>query len=93
MTSPFEEGGKFREPFVFRYKNGFRMLIGAGKDGIARVLQYESEDLTDWKYMGELLIDGRYGSVIEVPQLIEVDGKWVFIIQSEKHFPTKVLFP
>ena len=92
LTSPFEEGGKFREPFVFRYKNGFRMLIGAGKDGIARVLQYESEDLTDWKYMGELLVDGRYGSVIEVPQLIEVDGKWVFIIQSEKHFPTKVLF-
>ena len=42
--------------------------------------------------MGELLTDGRYGSVIEVPQLIEVDGKWVFVIQSEKHLPTKVLF-
>ena len=25
-------------------------------------------------------------------QLIEVDGKWVFVIQSEKHLPTKVLF-
>ncbi len=42
--------------------------------------------------MGELLTDGRFGSVVEVPQLVEVDGKWVFIIQSEKHLPTKVLF-
>ena len=92
LTSPFEDGGKFREPFVFRYKNSFRMLVGAGKDGIARVLQYESSDLTNWNYTGELLVDGRFGSVIEVPQLVEADGKWVFIIQSEKHMPVKVLF-
>ena len=92
VTSPFEDYGKFREPFVFKYNNSFRMIVGAGKDGIARVLQYESEDLLDWRYMGELLTDGRFGSVIEVPQLVEVDGKWVFIIQSEKHLPTKVLF-
>ena len=39
-----------------------------------------------------MLTDGRYGSVIEAPQLIEIDGKWVFIIQSERHLPTKVLF-
>ena len=92
VTSPFEDYGKFREPFVFKYNNSFRMIVGAGKDGIARVLQYESEDLLNWRYMGELLTDGRFGSVIEVPQLVEVDGKWVFIIQSEKHLPTKVLF-
>lgn len=92
VTSPFEDYGKFREPFVFKYNNSFRMIVGAGKNGIARVLQYESEDLLNWRYMGELLTDGRFGSVIEVPQLVEVDGKWVFIIQSEKHLPTKVLF-
>ena len=92
VTSPFEDNGKFREPFVFKYNNGFRMLVGAGKDGIARVLQYGSEDLLNWKYKGELLTDGRFGSVIEVPQLVEADGKWIFIIQSEKHLPTKVLF-
>ncbi len=92
VISPFDDNGKFREPFVFKYNNSFHMIVGAGKDGIARVLQYESEDLLNWRYMGELLTDGRFGSVIEVPQLVEVDGKWVFIIQSEKHLPTKVLF-
>lgn len=92
VRAPYEGDFKFREPFVFKYGKGFRMLVGAGKDGIAKVLQYRSDDLINWEYMGELLSDGRFGSVIEQPSLIEVDGKWVFIIQSEKHLPTKVLF-
>ena len=68
------------------------MLMGAGQNGIGKVLQFESEDLINWNYKGELLSDGKFGSVIESPHLAEVDGKWVFIIQSEKHVPTKVLF-
>ena len=83
---------KFRDPFVMRYDNGFRMLTGAGQYGISKVLQYRSDDLIHWEYMGELLSDGRFGSVIEAPGLIETDGKWIFMIQSEKHLPTKVLF-
>ena len=92
LKAPYEGTCKFREPFVFKYGKGFRMIVGAGKDGIAKVLQYESEDLVNWNYSGELLSDGRFGSVIEVPQLIESDGKWIFIIQSERHLPCKVLF-
>ena len=68
------------------------MIVGAGLFGIAKVLQYESDDLISWRYKGELLSDGRFGSVIEVPQIIEADGRWIFIIQSEKHLPVKVLF-
>ena len=30
ITSPFEDNGKFREPFVFKYNNGFRMLRRRG---------------------------------------------------------------
>ena len=91
-TPPFEGNSKFRDPFVMRYQNGFRMLVGAGKFGVAKVVMYESEDLINWNYKGELLSDGRFGSVIESPQLIEVDGRWIFIIQGERHVPTKVLF-
>ncbi len=92
IKTPFEGDSKFREPFVFKFGNGFRMFVGAGKDGIAKLLQYRSADLVNWDYMGELLSDGRYGSVIEQPAIIEVDGKFVFAIQSERHLPTKVLF-
>ena len=83
---------KFRDPFVMRYGDGFRMLTGAGQYGIPKVLQYRSDDLIHWEYMGELLSDGRFGNVIEAPGLIETDGKWIFMLQSEKHLPTKVLF-
>jgi len=92
VRNPFEGSAKFREPYVFKYGKGFKMLVGAGKDGIAKVLVYDSPDPINWEYKGELLSDGRFGSVIEVPQLMEVDGKWIFIIQSERHLPTKVLF-
>ncbi len=90
--SPFEGSTKFRDPFVMRFGGEFRMLTGAGQYGIAKVLQYASDDLINWEYRGELISDGRFGSVIEAPNLVEIDGKWVFIIQSEKHLPTKVLF-
>ena len=92
VTAPFEGTVKFRDPFVFRYGKGFRMLAGAGRDGVAKVLQYRSEDLINWEYTGELISDTVFGSVIEAPCIVEADGKWIFIIQSEKHLPTKVLF-
>ena len=93
LTSPFEGSNiKFRDPFVFRYGGSYRMLVGAGSANIAKVLLYKSDDLLSWEYKGELLSDRRYGSVIESPELFEVDGRWVFMIQSEKHLPTKVLF-
>jgi len=90
--TPFEGSSKFRDPFVMRYGEGFRMLTGAGQYGIAKVLQFASDDLIRWEYKGELISDGMFGSVIEAPNLVEVDDKWIFIIQSEKHVPTKVLF-
>ena len=92
VTVPLDGNVKFRDPFVMKCGNGFRMLLGAGQNGIGKVLHFESEDLINWNYKGELLSDGKFGSVIESPHLAEVDGKWVFIIQSEKHVPTKVLF-
>lgn len=93
LRSPFEGSGiKFRDPYVFRYGASFRMVVGAGSANIAKVLLYASDDLISWEPKGELISDSRYGSVIESPELFEIDGRWVFMIQSEKHLPTKVLF-
>ena len=93
LESLFEGSNvKFRDPFVFRYGGSYRMAVGAGAANIAKVLLYESSDLMTWEYVGELLSDSKYGSVIESPELFEIDGRWVFMIQSEKHLPTRVLF-
>ncbi len=93
LESLFEGSNvKFRDPFVFRYGGSYRMLVGAGSANIAKVILYESQDLLSWDYLDELVSDSRYGSVIESPELFELDGRWVFMIQSEKHLPTRVLF-
>ena len=93
IRAPFEGSSvKLRDPFVFRYGGSYRMVVGAGSSNIAKVLLYSSEDLVSWDYRGELLSEAKYGSVIETPELFETDGRWVFMIQSEKHMPTKVLF-
>ena len=93
LESLFEGSNvKFRDPFVFRYGGSYRMLVGAGSANIAKVILYESQDLLSWEYLDELVSDSRYGSVIESPELFELDGRWVFMIQSEKHLPTRVLF-
>lgn len=83
---------KLRDPYVFRFGGTYRMVVGSGTSSTAKVLLYESDDLASWKYKGEILSDPMYGSVIESPELFEVDGKWIFMIQAEKHVPTKVLF-
>ena len=81
-------GSRFRTPFVFEYQGSFRMLVGSGY----RVLMYTSEDLYNWTDETELMCDSRFGLTIEYPQLIELKGKWILVIQGERHMPSKVLF-
>ncbi|MEU0603374.1 glycoside hydrolase family 32 protein [Streptomyces sp. NPDC006393] len=46
----------FRDPYVWRDGERWRMLVGAAlADGRGAALQYESEDLDTWTYRGPLL--------------------------------------
>ncbi len=81
----------FRDPYVFEYGNKYYMTVGAGSDGVAKVLLYESEDLTIWDYKSELLSDTRFGSAIESPSVFRLEDTWVFMIQGQKHVPSRVL--
>ena len=99
VTSPaviaFAPDGKeyqvFRDPFVFRFEGRFFMTVGAGSEGVGKVLLYESEDLLNWKYKSELLSDTRFGTAIESPSIFQVEDTWVFMLQGQKHVPTRVL--
>ncbi|MEV6012693.1 glycoside hydrolase family 32 protein [Streptomyces sp. NPDC051976] len=43
----------YRDPYVWRHGDGWRMLVGAAlADGRAAVLLYDSPDLEDWTYLG-----------------------------------------
>lgn len=80
--------GHFRDPFVWRHGDGWRLVVGAGlAGGVAAVLQYSSPDLRNWTYEGVLCSrpgserDPEWtGSVWECPQFFELAGSWVLIV-------------
>ena len=84
----------YRDPFVFRDGDRWRMLMGAGlRDGTAMALVYGADDLRHWTYDGELV--SRHttekeplwmGSVWECPQLFPLGNKWVLTVSVWEPF-------
>ncbi|MBA2695762.1 MAG: glycoside hydrolase family 32 protein [Actinobacteria bacterium] len=80
----------FRDPFVLRDGDLWRMLVGAGlRDGTATALTFVSADLRRWEYDG--LLAGRSvddhdpvwtGSAWECPQLVQVGGRHALIVSA-----------
>jgi beta-fructofuranosidase len=78
----------FRDPFVLRDGDTWRMLVGAGlADGTGCVLGYVSTDLRRWAYDG--VVASRHtsetkpvwtGSIWECPQLVRLPGADVLVI-------------
>lgn len=77
----------FRDPFVFRDGDKWRMLVGTAlRDGTAAAASFSSPDRLTWTYDG--LAAARSGSdadpvwtgaLWECPQLFEVDGRSVLV--------------
>jgi beta-fructofuranosidase len=78
----------FRDPFVWRSGDGWRMAVGGGqRDGEPVVVQYSSPDLRNWRLDGALAQRSAQapealdvGSVWECPQLFPLDGAWVLLV-------------
>lgn len=72
---------EFRDPQVFVYQGEYVMLIGAqdvAQQG--QVVVYESKDLLDWQYRGQLhFTEQQMGFMVECPNLVEVDGQPVML--------------
>ncbi len=91
-SSPLGDKGAFRDPKVFKYKDEYRMVVGAGSYTIGSVLLYRSVDLIHWEYLGELITDGRFGGCIECPDLFPLEDKYVLMFSSMKSLPHRVCF-
>lgn len=90
--SPLGDNKDFRDPKVFKYKDSYRMVVGAGKDNIAKLLLFKSEDLLHWDYIGELLSDRKFGSCIECPDIFPLEDKFVLMFSSVVSLPHRVCF-
>jgi beta-fructofuranosidase len=77
----------FRDPFVFKHEDQWRMLVGAGlANGVAAAASFVSDDLRHWTYTG--LAAQRSGddhdpvwtgTVWECPQIFAIDGRHVLV--------------
>jgi beta-fructofuranosidase len=56
IPEPADETSMFRDPYVWRDGDRWRMLVGAGlTDGRGAAQQYLSDDLENWEYIGPFL--------------------------------------
>lgn len=78
--SPLDPTNKdFRDPKIFPYGDGYRMVCGAGVGGLASILLYRSADLLHWDYVGPIFQSRDFGPVPECPDLFPLGGKWVLV--------------
>jgi sucrose-6-phosphate hydrolase SacC (GH32 family) len=85
-VSPLGDNQNFRDPKVLETKDGYAMVVGAGIDGIGKLLLYRSHNLYDWQYAGTILEGEAYGPVIECPDLFPLGGRYVLMF-SRMHRP------
>lgn len=72
---------EFRDPQVFRYKDGYLMVIGAQNEAKkGKILTYQSSDLLTWQFKGELdFTNKEMGFMIECPNLLVTEDKALLI--------------
>ena len=84
--SPYD----FRDPKIWRTENGaYRCVVGARREDKRGVLlQYESRDGFEWRYIGVLAEnDGRFGLMWECPDFFPLDGKHVLFVSPQDMLP------
>lgn len=83
----------FRDPKIWRAADGtFRSLISAAtafdKDG--HLLLFSSDDGLNWKFEKTLIRnEGRFGRMLECPDLFELDGAHVLLISPQDMLPVE----
>ena len=68
-----------RDPKVWKDGDDYYMILGSTLKGeTARILFYRSKDAVNWEYVNQWQ-NGRYGKIMECPDLFQVGSSYVFI--------------
>lgn len=86
--APGEDCTMFRDPFVWKVDDGWRMVVGSGyADGRSAVRLYASADLHTWERLDDLASlprqdgDGpAVGEAWECPQVLDLDGRCTAVV-------------
>jgi len=92
-------GGEIRDPFVWKEKDRWYMLLGSRMEGVGGlILLYCSDDLFHWEYLHPLLIGDANqtepfwtGTMWECPNFLDFGEKRTLIISVQEH-PAKPIY-
>jgi len=87
VNKPDGYGECFRDPFVWKDKDIWYMIIGGEKPGEAGgvVFLYKSTNLIDWTYLNTLFDGDTYtGCEFECPDFFLLGNKYVLLTSDEK---------
>lgn len=86
--SPEAYTDNFRDPKVFEQNGIYYCLIGAEtKEHIGALAYYNSNDLINWNYIGNLNIPYKEGFMLECPDYFELEDKGIFIFCAQGQKP------
>jgi beta-fructofuranosidase len=84
LAAPTDEfnGCGFRDPYIWKDGDVWKMVIGAGvPNGAEAVLLYQSSDLFNWQYLSPLIVsDAQNPDVYECPNFFPLGDKWVLLV-------------
>lgn len=90
-VSPFGSDD-FRDPYVFKYKDSYRMVCGTEQNGVGKIVLYKSDDLENWNYCGILFESAEYGGTLECPSMFELNGKWILMFSAMRPVKFSTVF-
>lgn len=82
LKPPSDGSREFRDPKVTVIDGKYYMVIGSGKNGIGKVLFYQSEDLLNWDYIGVLYENRAFGAVFECPDFFKIGDSYVLMFSK-----------
>ncbi|KJY62109.1 Sucrose-6-phosphate hydrolase [Lactobacillus apis] len=86
-SAPVDNSEHFRDPKVWRHNDKFYLVIGSqSKEGLGRVLTYQSNDLYHWQYLGpiaEAINVAEEGYMWECPDLFSLNGKDILLCSPQ----------
>lgn len=80
--SVFED---FRDPKVIKHNNKYLMLVASRTvDYVGQILIYSALDGVNFSYVNRIVLDRKYGDIVECPDLLKIDNKDVLIFSTQK---------
>lgn len=86
--APEDSTHHFRDPKIWEYDGAYYVILGnQSQDGLGRVLIYQSNDLFNWKYLGELDKSrsvATEGDMWECPDFFTLNGRHILLTSPMK---------